>query len=211
MEASSRVRCIDVSPILAEAIRRTHNGESVSYLFRHVPLWSWFYDRCAFFVYLQFEGFSHSARLTRNLKLWFLEVSLSDWPSWLAPYFEARVLVDTQVLRLFFELYRFQDNVLRQIFLGILVNSFFYRRCPRILGDLRFLAQIASYLSVKPWDVICLFWSFAVNHLTVIASRLKPHSPDELGQLLCYRILTFYIIIASYFCPRQNLQFCRGL
>jgi len=38
MEASSRVRCIDVSPILAEAIRRTHNGESVSYLFRHVPL-----------------------------------------------------------------------------------------------------------------------------------------------------------------------------
>jgi len=38
MDASSRVRCIDVSPILAEAIRRTHNGESVSYLFRHVPL-----------------------------------------------------------------------------------------------------------------------------------------------------------------------------
>lgn len=25
--------------ILAEAIRRTHNGESVSYLFSHVPLW----------------------------------------------------------------------------------------------------------------------------------------------------------------------------
>jgi len=24
--------------ILAEAIRRTHNGESVSYLFSHVPL-----------------------------------------------------------------------------------------------------------------------------------------------------------------------------
>jgi len=32
------IRCIDISPILAEAIRRTHNGESVSYLFSHVPL-----------------------------------------------------------------------------------------------------------------------------------------------------------------------------
>ena len=29
---------IDVSMILAEAIRRTHNCESVSYLFSHVPL-----------------------------------------------------------------------------------------------------------------------------------------------------------------------------
>ncbi|XP_065896716.1 ribose-phosphate pyrophosphokinase 1-like [Dysidea avara] len=29
---------IDISNILAEAIRRTHNGESVSYLFSHVPL-----------------------------------------------------------------------------------------------------------------------------------------------------------------------------
>ena len=32
------IRTIDISPILAEAIRRTHNGESVSYLFSHVPL-----------------------------------------------------------------------------------------------------------------------------------------------------------------------------
>lgn len=31
-------QCIDVSMMLAEAIRRTHNGESVSYLFSHVPL-----------------------------------------------------------------------------------------------------------------------------------------------------------------------------
>ena len=31
-------QCIDVSMILAEAIRRTHNGESVSYLFSHVPM-----------------------------------------------------------------------------------------------------------------------------------------------------------------------------
>uniref|UniRef100_A0A0K0CVA4 ribose-phosphate diphosphokinase n=1 Tax=Angiostrongylus cantonensis TaxID=6313 RepID=A0A0K0CVA4_ANGCA len=30
--------CIDISMILAEAIRRTHNGESVSYLFSHVPI-----------------------------------------------------------------------------------------------------------------------------------------------------------------------------
>lgn len=29
---------MDVAPIFAEAIRRTHNGESVSYLFSHVPL-----------------------------------------------------------------------------------------------------------------------------------------------------------------------------
>uniref|UniRef100_A0A183BZ36 Ribose-phosphate pyrophosphokinase n=1 Tax=Globodera pallida TaxID=36090 RepID=A0A183BZ36_GLOPA len=33
-----RLTCIDISMILAEAIRRTHNGESVSYLFSHVPL-----------------------------------------------------------------------------------------------------------------------------------------------------------------------------
>ncbi|XP_047126406.1 ribose-phosphate pyrophosphokinase 2 isoform X2 [Hydra vulgaris] len=33
-----KIKIIDISPILAEAIRRTHNGESVSYLFSHVPL-----------------------------------------------------------------------------------------------------------------------------------------------------------------------------
>lgn len=32
------IKVIDISPILAEAIRRTHNGESVSYLFSNVPL-----------------------------------------------------------------------------------------------------------------------------------------------------------------------------
>lgn len=32
------LQVIDVSMILAEAIRRTHNGESVSYLFSNVPL-----------------------------------------------------------------------------------------------------------------------------------------------------------------------------
>uniref|UniRef100_A0A8D2HQS5 ribose-phosphate diphosphokinase n=1 Tax=Urocitellus parryii TaxID=9999 RepID=A0A8D2HQS5_UROPR len=37
--AISRINnVIDISMILAEAIRRTHNGESVSYLFSHVPL-----------------------------------------------------------------------------------------------------------------------------------------------------------------------------
>jgi ribose-phosphate pyrophosphokinase len=30
-----RIETIDVAPVLAEAIRRTHNGESVSYLFTH--------------------------------------------------------------------------------------------------------------------------------------------------------------------------------
>ncbi|XP_031551300.1 ribose-phosphate pyrophosphokinase 1-like isoform X2 [Actinia tenebrosa] len=38
MQACSKLKLIDVSMILAEAIRRTHNGESVSYLFNHVPL-----------------------------------------------------------------------------------------------------------------------------------------------------------------------------
>ncbi|KAK9761614.1 ribose phosphate diphosphokinase subunit prs4 [Basidiobolus ranarum] len=33
----SKIETIDVSPTLAEAIRRTHNGESVSYLFHSVP------------------------------------------------------------------------------------------------------------------------------------------------------------------------------
>lgn len=34
----AKIQVIDISMILAEAIRRTHNGESVSYLFSHVPL-----------------------------------------------------------------------------------------------------------------------------------------------------------------------------
>jgi ribose-phosphate pyrophosphokinase len=31
------LRIMDISPTLAEAIRRTHNGESVSFLFTHAP------------------------------------------------------------------------------------------------------------------------------------------------------------------------------
>ncbi|TPP63962.1 Phosphoribosyl pyrophosphate synthetase 1A [Fasciola gigantica] len=38
MRKAPKIQCIDVSTMLAEAIRRTHNGESVSYLFNHVPL-----------------------------------------------------------------------------------------------------------------------------------------------------------------------------
>ncbi|KRX58938.1 Ribose-phosphate pyrophosphokinase 2 [Trichinella sp. T9] len=38
MKLCPKIKCIDISMILAEAIRRTHNGESVSYLFSHVPL-----------------------------------------------------------------------------------------------------------------------------------------------------------------------------
>jgi len=37
-EACSRIETVDISPTLAEACRRTHNGESVSYLFKHAPL-----------------------------------------------------------------------------------------------------------------------------------------------------------------------------
>jgi ribose-phosphate pyrophosphokinase len=36
--ACDKIKTIDISPMLAEAIRRTHNGESISYLFSHVPL-----------------------------------------------------------------------------------------------------------------------------------------------------------------------------
>lgn len=32
-----RLKVVDISPTLAEAIRRTHNGESVSFLFTHAP------------------------------------------------------------------------------------------------------------------------------------------------------------------------------
>ncbi|XP_045581184.1 ribose-phosphate pyrophosphokinase 1 isoform X1 [Procambarus clarkii] len=38
MKDSNKIQLIDVSNILAEAIRRTHNGESVSFLFNSVPL-----------------------------------------------------------------------------------------------------------------------------------------------------------------------------
>ena len=37
MKQCNKIQCIDISMILAEAIRRTHNGESVSYLFSNVP------------------------------------------------------------------------------------------------------------------------------------------------------------------------------
>jgi ribose-phosphate pyrophosphokinase len=33
----AKIKTIDVSPTLAEACRRTHNGESVSFLFSHAP------------------------------------------------------------------------------------------------------------------------------------------------------------------------------
>jgi ribose-phosphate pyrophosphokinase len=32
-----KIKTIDIAPTLAEAIRRTHHGESVSYLFQHAP------------------------------------------------------------------------------------------------------------------------------------------------------------------------------
>lgn len=35
--ACSKIEVVDVSSCLAEAIRRTHNGESISYLFSHCP------------------------------------------------------------------------------------------------------------------------------------------------------------------------------
>jgi ribose-phosphate pyrophosphokinase len=35
--ADGKLKVMDISPTLAEAIRRTHNGESVSFLFTHAP------------------------------------------------------------------------------------------------------------------------------------------------------------------------------
>lgn len=34
----SKLDTIDISSTFAEAIRRTHNGESISYLFNYVPM-----------------------------------------------------------------------------------------------------------------------------------------------------------------------------
>lgn len=36
-ELCDKIETIDISPTLAEACRRTHNGESVSFLFSHAP------------------------------------------------------------------------------------------------------------------------------------------------------------------------------
>ncbi|XP_057310368.1 phosphoribosyl pyrophosphate synthase-associated protein 1-like isoform X2 [Hydractinia symbiolongicarpus] len=33
-----KIRSVDISPVLSEAVRRIHNGESMSYLFRNIPL-----------------------------------------------------------------------------------------------------------------------------------------------------------------------------
>eukprot|EP00116_Pleurobrachia_bachei_P018144 sb/3478406/ len=33
-----KIQVIDISSILGEAIRRTHNGESISYLLKNIPL-----------------------------------------------------------------------------------------------------------------------------------------------------------------------------
>ncbi|CAG5122091.1 unnamed protein product [Candidula unifasciata] len=38
MKEAPKIQTVDISIILAEAVRRTHNGESVSYLFGHVPI-----------------------------------------------------------------------------------------------------------------------------------------------------------------------------
>ena len=37
-ELCEKLETVDVSPTLAEACRRTHNGESVSFLFSHAPM-----------------------------------------------------------------------------------------------------------------------------------------------------------------------------
>lgn len=34
----TKIKSVDISAIIAEAVRRIHNGESMSYLFRDIPL-----------------------------------------------------------------------------------------------------------------------------------------------------------------------------
>ena len=38
MEECPKIKSVDISPLLSEAVRRIHNGESMSYLFRNIPL-----------------------------------------------------------------------------------------------------------------------------------------------------------------------------
>ena len=37
LDSFKKLKIIDISPTLAEAVRRAHNGESISYLFNNVP------------------------------------------------------------------------------------------------------------------------------------------------------------------------------
>lgn len=37
MKVCPKIRYLDISPVISESVRRLHNGESVSYLFRHAP------------------------------------------------------------------------------------------------------------------------------------------------------------------------------
>ena len=36
-----KIKSVDISALVAEAVRRIHNGESMSYLFRNIPLEDW--------------------------------------------------------------------------------------------------------------------------------------------------------------------------
>jgi len=38
MKECTKIKSVDISPLLSEAVRRIHNGESMSYLFRNIPL-----------------------------------------------------------------------------------------------------------------------------------------------------------------------------
>lgn len=38
IELCPKIKTVDISPLLSEAVRRIHNGESMSYLFRNIPL-----------------------------------------------------------------------------------------------------------------------------------------------------------------------------
>ena len=38
-KSCNKIKTIDISPLLSEAVRRIHNGESMSYLFRDISLY----------------------------------------------------------------------------------------------------------------------------------------------------------------------------
>ena len=62
LSSCSKIRSVDISPVLSEAVRRIHNGESMSYLFRNIPLEDWRKN-------IYFCAVCHSGQKKRTWKL----------------------------------------------------------------------------------------------------------------------------------------------
>ncbi|KAH7731121.1 Prps1l1 protein [Aphelenchoides avenae] len=70
MKQCSKIQCIDISMILAEAIRRTHNGESVSYLFSHDHDLSCWNSTLEFFERVLLAQMRHYVAVQINIDQW---------------------------------------------------------------------------------------------------------------------------------------------